>query len=64
VVVVLVDEGTGPWLKIARQEVILQQHPVLHGLVPVLDLALGLGSLPGAALPESAAPAFISTIWA
>ena len=42
-VVVVFDEGTYLGLEIAGQEVILQQYAILHGLVPALDLALGLG---------------------
>ena len=42
-VVVMLDEGLDLLLEIAGQEVVFQQHAVLQGLVPALDLALGLG---------------------
>ena len=42
VVVVVVDEGADLPLKIAGQEVVLQQHSVLHSLVPAFDFTLGL----------------------
>ncbi len=42
-VVVVVDEGGDGSLELAGEEVVLQQDPVLQGLVPALDLALGLG---------------------
>ena len=41
-VVVVVDEGADRGLELAGQEVVLQQDAVLQGLVPALDLALGL----------------------
>ena len=41
-VVVMLDEGLDLLFEIAREEVILQQHAVLQGLMPALDLALGL----------------------
>ena len=41
-VIVVLDERLDLVLKIAWQEVVLQQHTVLEGLVPALDLALGL----------------------
>ena len=43
VVVVVHDEGTDAGLKIARQIVVFQQDAVLQGLMPTLDLTLGLG---------------------
>jgi len=43
VVVVVGDEGLDLPLQIARQKVVLQQDPVLQGLVLTLDLALGPG---------------------
>jgi len=43
VVVVVHDEGTDAGLKIARQIVVFQQDAVFQGLMPTLDLALGLG---------------------
>ena len=42
-VVVVLDERLDPGLEIAGQEVVLEQDAVLEGLVPALDLALGLG---------------------
>ena len=42
VVGVVLDEGTDLAFQIAGQKVVLQQDAVLHGLVPELDLALGL----------------------
>lgn len=41
-VVVLLDEGRDLGLKVAGQEVIFQQDAVLEGLVPALDLTLGM----------------------
>ena len=41
-VVVVVDEGGDGGLELAGQEVVFQQDAVLQGLVPALDLALGL----------------------
>ena len=41
-VVVIFDEGPDLALKITGQVVIFQQNSVLHGLMPALDLALGL----------------------
>ena len=41
-VIIMVDEGLDLGLKIARQEVIFEQDAVFEGLVPALDLALGL----------------------
>ena len=40
--VVVGDEGTDRGLELAWQEVVFQQDAVLQGLVPALDLALGL----------------------
>ena len=42
-VVVVVDEGLDLGLELAGQVVVLEQDAVLQGLVPALDLALGLG---------------------
>ena len=42
-VVVVLDERLDLSLKVAGQEVVFQEDAVLHGLVPALDLALGLG---------------------
>ena len=41
-VVVMLDEGLDLSFEIAGQEVVFQQDAVFHGLVPALDLALGL----------------------
>ena len=43
VVVVVHDEGTDAGLKITRQIVVFQQDAALQGLMPTLDLTLGLG---------------------
>ena len=42
-VVVVLDEGAELGFEITGQIIVLQQDPVLEGLVPALDLALGLG---------------------
>ena len=42
-VVVVLDEGAELGFEITGQRIVLQQDPVLEGLVPALDLALGLG---------------------
>ena len=42
VVIVMIDEGTDLAFQITRQELVLQQDPVLQGLMPAFDLALGL----------------------
>ena len=47
--VVVLDEGADLCLEIAWQEAILQQDPVLQGLMPALDLPLGLGMIRRAA---------------
>src|SRR5439155_14905542 len=44
-VVVVVDERIDLGLKVAGQIVVLEQDAVLEGLVPALDLALGLGMI-------------------
>ncbi len=41
-VIIMVDEGLDLGFKIARQEVVFEQDAVFEGLVPALDLALGL----------------------
>ena len=41
--VVVIDKGIDLLSEIAGQVVIFQQDAVLEGLVPALDLALGLG---------------------
>ena len=43
VVVVVINEGVDLGLQVGRQVVVLEQNAVLQGLVPALDLALGLG---------------------
>ena len=48
-VVVMVDEGGDLPFQVSRQEVMFEQDAVLHGLVPALDLALGLGMIGRAA---------------
>ena len=40
--IIVLDEGADLGLEVPRQEVVLQQDPVLQGLAPALDLALGL----------------------
>jgi hypothetical protein len=45
-VVVMVDEGSDLPFEVAQQAVVLEQDAVLKGLVPALDLALGLGMKP------------------
>ena len=40
--VVVIDEGFDLTFKIAGQVIVFQQNPVLHGLVPALDLTLRL----------------------
>ena len=47
--VVVLDERLDLGLKVASQEVVLQQYAVLRCLVPALDLALFLGMHRGAA---------------
>ena len=42
-VVVVPDEGVDLAFEVAGQVVVLEQDAVLQGLVPALDLALGLG---------------------
>ena len=42
-VVVVLDEDAELGFEITGQIIVLQQDPVLEGLVPALDLALGLG---------------------
>jgi hypothetical protein len=45
----VLDEGLDLGLEVAGQEVVFQQDAVLEGLVPALDLALGLRMHRGAA---------------
>lgn len=40
--VVVIDEGVDLLTEITRQVIVFQQDAVLQGLVPPLDLALGL----------------------
>ena len=40
----MLDERFDLGFKVTGQEVVLQQDAVLQGLVPALDLALGLGA--------------------
>ena len=42
-VVVVLDEGAELGFEVTGQIIVLEQDPVLEGLVPALDLALGLG---------------------
>ncbi|SIT17009.1 hypothetical protein SAMN05421772_1301, partial [Paracoccus saliphilus] len=42
-VIVMFDEGLDLGFEIAREEIVFQQDAVFEGLVPALDLALGLG---------------------
>ena len=42
VVVVMIDKGADLVFEVARQIVVFQQYPVLQGLMPALDVALGL----------------------
>ena len=48
-VVVMLDEGLDLAFEIAGQEVVFEENAVLEGLVPALDLALGLRMERGAA---------------
>ena len=41
-IVVIFDECSDLTLKVAGQIVVFEQNPVLHGLMPAFDLALGL----------------------
>jgi len=41
-VVIMLDEGFDLGLKVTGQEVIFEQDAILEGLMPALDLALGL----------------------
>ena len=42
-VVVVLDEGADLGLEITGQIIVLEQDPVIEGLAPALNLALGLG---------------------
>ena len=43
--VVVIDEGFNLRFEITGQEVVFQQNAVLQGLMPALDLTLGLGMI-------------------
>ena len=47
--VIVPDEGVNLPFEIARQVVVVEQDAVLQGLVPSLDLSLGLWMIRGAA---------------
>ena len=47
--VVMIDKGFNLRFEVTRQEVMFEQNAVLQGLVPALDLALGLGVIRRAA---------------
>src|SRR4051812_2741041 len=57
--IIVGDELADPGFEVARQIVVLQQHPVLQRLVPALDLALGLGMQRGAAQIKALNPSAI-----
>src|SRR6478672_71871 len=44
-VVVVLDEGADLSFEISRQVIVIEQDAVLQGLVPTLDLSLGLGMI-------------------
>src|SRR5271163_996526 len=48
-VVIVLDEGVDLLLEISGQIIVVEQNAVLQGLMPTLDLSLGLGMIPGAA---------------
>ena len=48
-VVIVLDEGVDLLLEIAGQIIVFEQNAVLQGLMPTLDLSLGLGMIWGAA---------------
>jgi hypothetical protein len=48
-VIVVLDEGVDLLLEISRQIIFVEQNAVLQGLMPTLDLSLGLGMIWGAA---------------
>ena len=43
--IIVLDERLDLGFEVAGQEVVFQQYAVLQGLVPTLDLALGLGMI-------------------
>lgn len=47
--IVVFDEGFDLTFQIAGQEIVLEQHPVFHRLMPALDFAQGLGMIGHAA---------------
>ena len=48
-VIIVLHEGVDLPFEIARQIIVVEQNAVLQGLVPALDLSLGLGMIRGAA---------------
>ena len=48
-VIVVLDEGVDLPFEISGQIVVVEQNAVLQGLMPALDLSLGLGMIRGAA---------------
>jgi len=48
-VIVVLDEGGDLPFEIARQVIVVEQNAVLQGLVPALDLSLGLRVIRSAA---------------
>ena len=44
-VIVMFDEGVDLPFEISGQIIVVEQNAVLHGLVPALDLSLGLGMI-------------------
>ena len=46
-IVLVLDEGAVLRLQVPRQVIVLQQDAVLQGLMPTLDLTLGLGMVRG-----------------
>ncbi len=52
-VIVVLDERLDLGLKVAGQEVVFKQDAVFQGLVPALDLALGLCSTVALSQPEA-----------
>ena len=48
-VIVVLDEGVDLPFEISGQIIVVEQNAVLQGLVPALDLSLGLGMIRGAA---------------
>ena len=48
--IVVLDEGLDVSFEVTGQVIVFQQDPVLQGLMPALDLALGLGMVTSRAL--------------